>query len=84
MRISIRDYALGKMLRNYIWGDKMGEKNLHGVEAERAIIRQLEAEIKRLRRVLGNCRDTLILCELIDKSGQAKASADMAEQVLKE
>ena len=44
---------------------------------------ELQAENKRLKKALGDCRDTLILCELIDKSGQAKASADMAEQVLK-
>jgi len=48
-----------------------------------SVAQQLKAENKKLRQVLKDSRDVLILCTLIDKSGQAQQMVDIIEQVLK-
>ena len=45
----------------------------------KTLIKQRDALCKALK----DCRDTLVLCALIDKSGQAQKSALLAEQALK-
>ena len=45
--------------------------------------KELRAKRDALRKALKDCRDTLVLCTLIDKSGQAQKSALLAEQALK-
>lgn len=43
---------------------------------------QLIAAAPELLEALQDCKDTLLLCTLIDKSGQAKESFELAELVI--
>ncbi len=44
--------------------------------------KQLQADLQRHYEALEECRDTLVLCMLIDKSGQAKEAVGTADEIL--